>query len=157
MLPYNLFYISLLGLASYVLVQYTRTYVVIRRFKREHGCLPCHAYPQWDKILGYSIYKKQVRAHKSRKLLESNHKRFLEQGETFSFHVMGRKLTTTIDPENVKAVLATNFQDFGLGHRLASMGPLLGRGIFTVDGKAWEHSRVGHPSSSPHTDRFSRD
>lgn len=38
----------------------------------------------------------------------------------------------TIDPENVKAVLATNFKDFGLGQRQRAFGPLLGQGIFTT-------------------------
>jgi hypothetical protein len=38
----------------------------------------------------------------------------------------------TIDPENVKALLATNFKDFGLGQRLDAFGPLLGEGIFTT-------------------------
>jgi hypothetical protein len=38
----------------------------------------------------------------------------------------------TIDPENVKALLATNFKDFGLGQRLDALGPLLGEGIFTT-------------------------
>lgn len=50
-----------------------------------------------------------------------------------AFHVM--------DPMNVKTVLSTNFQDYGLGSRPAVFAPLLGKGIFTQEGTAWKHSR----------------
>ncbi|GME24196.1 n-alkane-inducible cytochrome P450 [Neofusicoccum parvum] len=47
----------------------------------------------------------------------------------------------TIDPENVEAILSTQFKEFGLGVRRATFFPLLGDGIFTQDGRAWKHSR----------------
>jgi hypothetical protein len=56
--------------------------------------------------------------------------------------MFGKLFVNTSDPEIVKALLATNFKDFGLGTRRRSMGPLLGQGIFTSDGATWEHSRV---------------
>jgi hypothetical protein len=55
---------------------------------------------------------------------------------------MGKTFWVTREPENVKAILATNFKDFGIGQRFRSMGALLGQGIFTSDGALWEHSRV---------------
>lgn len=61
--------------------------------------------------------------------------------------VMGQTFYSTTDPENIKAILATNFKDFGLGKRLETFGPLLGKGIFTSDGPAWEHSRVSDPKN----------
>lgn len=49
----------------------------------------------------------------------------------------------TIEPENVKAVLASQFEDFELGPvRRANFFPLLGNGIFTADGEAWSHGRA---------------
>jgi len=49
----------------------------------------------------------------------------------------------TSDPENLKAMLATQFEDFDLGPvRRGTMLPSLGDGIFVQDGKAWEHSRA---------------
>lgn len=56
--------------------------------------------------------------------------------------MMGQDFICTIDPENIKAILSTNFADFGLGGRSESLSPLLGRGIFVSDGPKWEHSRV---------------
>ena len=55
---------------------------------------------------------------------------------------MGNTVYNTMDPENIKAILATKFEDFGVGPRLDFFGPLLGNGIFTSDGPHWERSRV---------------
>ncbi|KAI5965400.1 uncharacterized protein KGF55_001621 [Candida pseudojiufengensis] len=52
------------------------------------------------------------------------------------------KIIFTIDPENIKAVLATQFNDFSLGTRHAHFAPLLGDGIFTLDGNGWKDSRA---------------
>lgn len=47
----------------------------------------------------------------------------------------------TIDPVNIQAILASQFQDFELGQQL-NRRLLLGRCIFTEDGPFWEHSRA---------------
>jgi cytochrome P450 len=50
---------------------------------------------------------------------------------------------STIEPENVKTVLSTNFKDFTLGPRRArAFVPVFGHGIFDTDGAAWERSRA---------------
>ena len=52
--------------------------------------------------------------------------------------VMTTDLLVTNEPENIKALLATQFHDFELGpQRRGNFFPLLGNGIFTADGKAW--------------------
>ncbi|KAI9669166.1 MAG: hypothetical protein M1829_005167 [Trizodia sp. TS-e1964] len=62
---------------------------------------------------------------------------------TFEHSLFGRHGFTTIDPKNVQAILATQFDHFGLGSmRRSNFFPLLGNGIFTSDGKSWEHSRA---------------
>lgn len=40
--------------------------------------------------------------------------------------------TNTIDVENIKTVLASNFKDYGLGQREEAFGAMLGQGIFTT-------------------------
>ncbi|KAI5950278.1 hypothetical protein KGF54_005235 [Candida jiufengensis] len=52
------------------------------------------------------------------------------------------KIVFTVDPENIKAVLATQFNDFSLGTRHEHFAPLLGDGIFTLDGNGWKDSRA---------------
>ena len=51
-------------------------------------------------------------------------------------------LIFTIEPENVKTILATKFKDYGLtSRRKRAFHPLLGWGIFSADGAEWKHSR----------------
>jgi len=39
-------------------------------------------------------------------------------------------------------MLSLKFKDFGIGNRESTLGPLLGQGIFTMDGQFWAHSRA---------------
>lgn len=61
---------------------------------------------------------------------------------TLMQQVPGRFMFYTCEPENLKAIMATQFNDFELGQRLAPFFPLLGEGIFTLDGAGWSHSRA---------------
>ncbi|VVT49523.1 uncharacterized protein SAPINGB_P002311 [Magnusiomyces paraingens] len=61
--------------------------------------------------------------------------------KTHRRQILGRYVFFTIDPQNVKAMLATQFEDFALGPRSKALEPLLGAGVFTVDGTAWRHAR----------------
>lgn len=98
--------------------------------------------PQSERIIGYDNFKRQVAMFKAKQLLPDGVRRFENVGDTFSVVSMGRKLWVTREPENVKAILATNFKDFGIGQRFRALGALLGQGIFTSDGALWEHSRA---------------
>ncbi|KAK7743683.1 hypothetical protein SLS62_010515 [Diatrype stigma] len=56
--------------------------------------------------------------------------------------VLGRRVILTANPENIKAILATQFDDFGKGalfHR--EWSEFLGDSIFTTDGHKWHASR----------------
>lgn len=68
-------------------------------------------------------------------------KRFSE-GPTWISPVAGNEPIITVDPENVKALLATQFKDFALGIRHRALSPSIGDGIFTLDGEGWTHSRA---------------
>jgi hypothetical protein len=121
-----------------LLFRFVQTY----RFSRAHGCKDAPRAPQIERIIGYDNFKRQVRVFKAKQLLPDGVRRFEAVGNTFSVVTLGTKLWITREPENVKAILATNFKDFGIGQRFKSMGALLGQGIFTSDGALWEHSRV---------------
>jgi cytochrome P450 len=87
---------------------------------------------------------------------------------TFAFPLLGLKVVVTKDPENMKAILATQFNDFALGQRHQQFHPVLGDGIFTLDGEGWKQSRsmlrpqfareqVGHVQSlEPHIQFLAR-
>ena len=62
---------------------------------------------------------------------------------TFKNYILFQHVYFTSDPKNIQAMLATQFNDFGFGPaRIGNMGATLGSGIFTQDGKPWEHSRA---------------
>lgn len=61
---------------------------------------------------------------------------------TIALRLAGKRVIMTKDPENMKAILATQFNDFVLGTRHKCVKILLGDGIFTLDGSGWKHSRA---------------
>ena len=57
---------------------------------------------------------------------------------TWNQNLMGFWHHMTVDPQNIQAILATQFKDFSLGPiRSGSFEPFIGHGIFTSDGKDW--------------------
>jgi cytochrome P450 len=57
--------------------------------------------------------------------------------------IFGHRSIMTIDPEHIKALLATNFAHFGKGPRFhRTWEPFLGDSIFTTDGRLWQQSRT---------------
>ena len=65
-----------------------------------------------------------------------------EQSKTVEVGLARRRWIFTADPENIKAILATQFQDFGKGKQFhEDWRPFLGDSIFTTDGQQWHDSR----------------
>jgi cytochrome P450 len=64
------------------------------------------------------------------------------RGETTEGVVVGRHIVFTVDPENIKAILATQFSDYGKGEPFhQEWKAFLGDSIFTTDGALWHDSR----------------
>ncbi|ODV65764.1 cytochrome P450 alkane hydroxylase [Hyphopichia burtonii NRRL Y-1933] len=106
------------------------------------GCKPIRVVKS-DGFYGFKLMREVMKLKSEGKMVDYNNERFIEfQADTFLTYVAGRKFITTRDPENIKAVLATQFNDFCLGIRHAQFLPLLGDGIFTLDGEGWKHSRA---------------
>lgn len=64
------------------------------------------------------------------------------KGKTIRTQVLGDFVISTANPENVKAILSTQFKDFSLGLRHSIFFDLFGDGIFTLDGHRWQTSRA---------------
>ena len=60
---------------------------------------------------------------------------------TIRFSLLTASIISTQEPENIKSILATNFDSWGIAYLRTVMAPFLGKGIFVVDGAAWQHSR----------------
>lgn len=66
-----------------------------------------------------------------------------QMGDTYGCMLFGMRSIRTRDPRNIKAILATQFEDYGLAQERKAYHSLLGNtGIFVVDGVSWSHSRA---------------
>lgn len=131
------------GLA--VVVVFVNKLVIFLRHRRlavQHGCKPIAHTPNMDPILGLDMVRKQLRDAKAHKALERATQRFKDHGNTFRSRWLLRDTIVTIEPDNIKTILALNFNDYGIGHRLQHFRPLLGAGIFDTDGQHWHDSRA---------------
>jgi cytochrome P450 len=109
----------------------------------QHGCKPIKAqFPHVPLSFGLDFIIQNVRAFRRNGFLELLRSRHAAYGTTFTAKALNRRGIFTIEPENVKTVLAGRFQDYCLGDRPPIMGQLLGRGIFVSDGEDWSHSRA---------------
>lgn len=61
---------------------------------------------------------------------------------TIELRLARQRFIFTADPENTKAILATQFQDYGKGKPFhEDWKEFLGDSIFTTDGEEWHNSR----------------
>lgn len=127
-------------LTSQYLVGQLRRWLKSRRFARQYGTVPPIQLASVNPG-GGSYYKETMQAFKESRLLELTQRRHEAGGHTFRAQSLGIQVIDTSEPENVKAILATNFDDYCLGFRQAALGPFIGKGIFTTDAKEWEFSR----------------
>ncbi|KAL4735420.1 cytochrome P450 [Aspergillus similis] len=111
-----------------------------RRNAKRWGCQPPARAPSG--FYGIPPFLELAKALREGHVVEFIAQRYNEYGWTFEQCTLGRSGISTIEPENLKALLATQFNDFCLGTREREFGPLLGQGIFTLDGAGWSHSRA---------------
>lgn len=131
--------------AAYLLVDKSWRARQFRKFIHTHSCMPPpHSASKlpWGLDRMYRMVK-----------LTGQHADILETvimpsfrtyGWTHSFSgLLGENGLLTADPDNIRAIFATQFQDFIVGsYRVGSFGYLVGKCIFTTDGPFWEHSRT---------------
>ena len=117
-----------------------------RRMIAKYGCKPIKPTNEWTSvthpIFGWQSFKESTAAHRSHRLLEYLCNRFRRHGNTVSTKVLTTNFISTIEPENLKTILAVNFNHWeNTKLRKQAFIPLLGPGIFSNDGVAWKHSR----------------
>lgn len=117
-----------------------------RAMIREHGCKPMRYIAELNKfpenVVGYKQIKQNVAAFKAHRMLEHVTDRFNRTENTMHYKTLTTDIISTIEPDNLKTIMATKFKDFSLpDRRKVAFLPLLGHGIFTSDGHAWQQSR----------------
>ena len=109
----------------------------------QHGCQQPSKYPLWDPFFGLDVVYDAIRAIKRKTFLSEKRAHYEAYGYTHRSRLTTYPTISTIQPENIKAVLSTNFDDFEIGTpRRRSFGPIIANSILVADGEEWEHSRA---------------
>lgn len=133
-------------LGTYAFYSIIRQIIITRRDAIKADRLGCKAPPRLPNRfpLALDFVYESLAADRARTFPDLLVQRIERAGvATYVFTLLLADGIHTTDPLNIQAILATQFNDFSLGWlRRANFFPLLGNGIFTEDGKAWEHSRA---------------
>lgn len=127
----------------YYLGLYFKLYKERRKTILQYGCKPPARFPVWDRLLGLDVIYNAIRAQNRKTFLRELQSHYEAYGNTHSSRLTTYRVLNTIEPENIKIVLSTNFKDFVVGApRRIAFGPIIAKSIFVADGVEWEHSRA---------------
>ena len=133
----------LLPFFLYVLRHCVITWLARRTRASRHQCSPPPALPQKSLLMGVDIILDTISAVRSRELLNRIQKTYQRQGNTLTKQILLSSTICTIEPENLKSILSTNFRRYGItGVRKNALLPFLGHSILLADGTAWTHARA---------------
>lgn len=141
-------YMVALGGGLYLGYSYLQDYLETERLRRTHKTEDLIEHPDrgFLGIRGYRTVSQQIKEKRSQ---EASVERYEEFGDTYCSSMFGRGIIDTRHPDNIKAILATQFEEFSLGEgRETAFVPFLGKGIFThvygggPKGEPWRHSRA---------------
>lgn len=140
---------GLLGLVvAVVLYNYAKSALEKRRRRLEaarRGCGPVPVLKNKDPF-GLSTFISSLKATKDDRgpqYVVETMDSIGKDVHTVQVRLLDYSLIVTRDPENVKAMFATQCGEFDIGaSRQKSWEPLLGVGIFTSTGERWKHSRA---------------
>ena len=137
------FYQTLFSCICLLVSYYVYCHVTIglarRRFIASKGCKPIRKWRNKDPFLGLDFLWASYKALKEHRGLEVMNGRFDLLGvKTAHIDILTRRFVATLEPENLKCVLASDFRNYSLSkERKQLLRPLLGNGIFTTDGDEW--------------------
>ena len=118
-----------------------------RALIKKHGCEPIKRNPDYNyfpnNVIGYRTLLENLAGLREHNFLERIRDRYARHGNyTMIQRIVFTDMIQTIEPDNLKTILALNFKDYSLGdRRKTAVLPFLGPGIFATDGAAWHHSR----------------
>ncbi|TGO54554.1 hypothetical protein BCON_0105g00140 [Botryotinia convoluta] len=132
--------------ASYIIYNIVNSLIQSQRRRRKARKLNCESAPtQKNNLpLGIDQVTRALNSLAAKTFPLDTQKKFEEVNAlTYSNSILGNNGFATIDENNIKAMLGTQFPDYDLGaQRIDNFKPFLGPGIFSQDGKDWERSRA---------------
>jgi cytochrome P450 len=155
-------YTAVVLVLSYVLLPRVARWLSRRALIRKHQCREPPRLP-------FNLAVINQKAAEEHKLLETTTRLFNEYGKTYKAQRSGRTIIRTCDPDVFKAVLSTQFENFGMQPiRYEDGKGFFGNGMLVTDGHQWKHSRalirpvfdiahvVNFDRLSTHVERFMR-
>ena len=120
-----------------------RRYLSRWRFQHQHRCQP----PPWassnDPLWGFDSVYRLLWSIKDKRRNNSLKEQLDILGYTFQSRLFGKIEVFSAEPRNLQAIFATDFESYGVHPlRFFAFQPLIGRGIMTMDGAYWAHSRA---------------
>lgn len=124
----------LLLTAAYLLYSAISFISILRQrqwFRHTKGALPPFKLPQSERIIGWQLFKSDVKALKNHYYLQYGHERFERLGvNTYEGVYLGTPVLVTREPENLKTIQATDSKIWHIAERRhLGFRTLLGRGI----------------------------
>ncbi|KAG4441602.1 hypothetical protein IFR05_002886 [Cadophora sp. M221] len=138
------FALSLLGayLAWYLFTS-SLQYFQHRKYATSRGCRDPPFVSAKDPIFGLDYALRLLSSVNSGSRGLSLREGFENLGTTYSTNVYGTRKIMTADPENIQAVFSKNSSAFGVeAIRNFTVGPIVGEGVMSMDGKVWSRSRT---------------
>ncbi|CAH6723033.1 cytochrome P450 52A12 [[Candida] jaroonii] len=135
-------YKAIIAIVGLLITYHVLQYASFKYKEKKLGCEPMFANIN-DYSFGFRTALEFMKRKRDGEIIDYVHSLFEDGGfDTGSTMIAGRTMINTRDPENIKAILGTQFNDFDLGIRYKQFLPLLGDGIFTLDAQGWKHSRA---------------
>lgn len=86
--------------------------------KQTTGAQSAISFPQWERIVGWEMFKDSLKAFREHRMLERSQERHKITGATtFEIRVLGRSTIMTLEPQNLKVIQALDHKKWGLGRR----------------------------------------
>ncbi|KAK4984771.1 hypothetical protein LTR50_006393 [Elasticomyces elasticus] len=129
--------------AVYILYSKLTLYFSRRKFRRARNCQPpASRYGRYWPLSEVHFLVNIIRHARAHTLLPFTDQLYSTLGPTFITGLQRTGIFTN-EPDNIKAALATRFDDYAVAPiRQQAVKHLLGEGIFTTDGRFWAHSRA---------------
>ncbi|KAF4997806.1 hypothetical protein FGRMN_3600 [Fusarium graminum] len=119
------------------------TYLRRWRLSQAQGCQDAASkVPVKDPIIGFDFLYRVLFGKPPERYLDSTWEAFKEMGTTYIERRWSWQCVYTCDPQNLRQILATGCEDFGLPEfRTSVIGHIFGQGIFVLSGHTWKHAR----------------
>ncbi|EXK35944.1 hypothetical protein IWW34DRAFT_880741 [Fusarium oxysporum f. sp. albedinis] len=142
----SLLVLALWAAGSCIAFSIANSYWSHLRYDAKRKTQGCQRAPRMPNKYPFAVdfFLAAIKADKEKKFPETIVKRYgkVRHAGAFEHYTLGNHDVSINDPRNIQTVLLTWFKHSGLGGRLSNtFRPLLGNGIFAVDGPSWEHSR----------------